>query len=458
MRISYNLLKKFVNFKLSPQNLASMLTSLGIETSVVSSGCGWTNVYTVKILNIQKHTGANKLFLCKVSDGTQEYSIVCGAKNIALGQIVPLAKIGAVLPGNFEIKKLKIRDIESEGMLCSEKELGLKAESDGIFILDENTKIGVALENVLDEIDPVIEIEITTNRGDCLNHLGIAREIGAKLRKKISLPAIKTFNLPVLNNVEVKSDLCSRYTGNIISGVRVGSSPKWITDILDKSGIRSINNIVDITNYVMIELGQPFHAFDITKLSSKKIIVRNATEFEKITALDGKEYKLDSDMLVIADDQKPIAIAAIMGGEYSGIDKKTKTIFLESAIFDAVSIRKTSKKLNLSSNSSYRFERGLDVNMTELALWRAATLITDIAGGKIEAKVDLQNIKYEKIKIKLRIERVAKVLGYTLKANEIVEILRFLGIDSQFTCLEKGLLPPAPAKILCTIPSWRNDI
>jgi phenylalanyl-tRNA synthetase beta chain len=449
MKISYNWLKEFVNFELNPRELASVLTSLGIETSVTLGGCGWTSVYTVKVLDVQKHPDANKLFLCRVSDGMQEYFIVCGAKNIAVGQIVPLAKVGATLPGKFEIKKSKIRGVESEGMICSEEELGFKAESDGnILVLSENTEIGAPLETVLDNIDSILEVEIATNRGDCLSHLGIAREIGAKLRKIVSMPIIKSFNAPQLNCVEVKSNLCLRYIGCIISGVKVGPSPKWIIDVLEKSAIRSINNIVDIANYVMVELGQPLHAFDVAKLNSKKVIVRQANDSEKITALDGKEYKLDSDMLVIADNQNPIAIAGVMGGEYSGVDEKTETIFLESAIFDATSVRKTSKKLNLSSDSSYRFERGLGWDIADFALWRAVNLITEIAGGKMEAREDLQTVKYARTNIALRVERVAKVLGYTVEDDEIAEILRFLGIDLQ----------PRGEILLCTVPSWRNDI
>ncbi|MDR0820431.1 MAG: phenylalanine--tRNA ligase subunit beta [Endomicrobium sp.] len=448
MKLSYNWLKKFVDFELSPQELASMLISVGIETSVVSTGCDWCNVVTVEVLEVLKHPGADRLSLCKVNDGSKDYSIVCGAKNIAAGQIVPLAKIGAVLPGNFKINKSKIRGTVSEGMICSEADLGLKKESDGILILDKNTKMGVALENVLSGLDSILEIEITTNRGDCLSHLGVAREIGAKLRKILSFPIIKTFNIPYLNCIEVKSDLCRRYIGSVISGVKICPSPGWIADALEKSGIRPVNNVVDITNYVMIELGQPLHAFDITKLSSKKIVVRKAVDFEKITALDGKEYKLDSEMLVIADSKKPVAIAGVMGGEYSGIDEKTETVFLESAIFDAVSIRKTSKKLNLSSGSSYRFERGLGWNITELASWRAANLIIEIAGGRMEAREDLQIVKYERADIALRVEKVSKILGCAVKEDEIAEILRFLGIDLQ----SRGTI------IFCTVPSWRNDI
>jgi phenylalanyl-tRNA synthetase beta chain len=448
MKVSYHLLKSFVNFDLDPKELASTLTSIGIESSVVTNTCNWTDVVTAKIVDIQKHPQADKLSLCKVNDGTKEYSIVCGAKNISVGQVVPLAKIGAILPDNFKIKKSKIRGIESEGMLCSKKDLGLTRDSEGIYILDDKTKIGVALDDVLGDTDSVLDVEITTNRGDVLSHLGVSREIGAKLKKIVTCPKIKTSNVLGLNCVQVKSNLCLRYIGGIICGVKVGESPKWIKDILEKSGIRSINNIVDITNYVMLELGQPLHAFDLKKLASKNIIVRAANELEKITALDGKEYSLCSDMLVISDDKRPIAIAGVMGGQYSGIDENTETIFLESAIFDSMSIRKTSKKLNLSSDSSYRFERGLSWDITETAFWRAVNLISDIAGGKIEAQEDLQNAKHEKISIALRVNRVLKVLGYKIDEDEIIETLRYLGMDLQ----SKG------GVILCTVPSWRNDI
>lgn len=447
MKISYNWLKKLVDFDLAPQDLAAVLTSIGVETSVISSP-SWTNVITVKVLEKQKHPDADKLSLCIVSDGENTMRIVCGAANVAEGQIVPLAKIGAVLPGGFEIKKSKIRGIESEGMICSEEELGLKEKSEGIFVLDENTEVGIPLEKALGEIDSILEIEITTNRGDCLSHLGVAREIGAKLRKTPSLPSIRTIDAASLSIVKVESDLCTRYIGSVISGIKVGPSPKWMADALEKCAIRPINNIVDITNYVMLELGHPLHAFDMSKLASKKVIVRNAKEGETMTALDGKEYKLEPDMLIIADEAKPVAIAGVMGGEYSGIDENTTTVFLESAMFNAASVRKTSRKLNLSSDSSYRFERGVAWDIAEFASWRAANLIFDLAGGRIETREDIRTTEYEKTEIALRVERVSKLLGYKIEGDEIAGILRFLGIDLQ----------PRGEIILCTIPSWRNDI
>ncbi|MDR1196245.1 MAG: phenylalanine--tRNA ligase subunit beta [Endomicrobium sp.] len=447
MKISYNLLKKFVDFDLSPQELSKMLTLIGVETYVLSEQGQWSGVITAKVLEKEKHPNADKLSLCKLTDGANFYSVVCGAPNVAAGQTVPLAVVGAVLPGDFKIKQSKIRGTDSEGMICSERELGLAEESAGIMVLEENTELGVPLEKVLD-IDSILEVEITTNRGDCLSHLGVAREIGAKLRKTPILPLVKTPTVSAASNIKVESDLCSRYIGCVISGIKVGPSPKWLSDAVEKFGIRSINNIVDVTNYILLELGQPLHAFDISKLASQNVIVRNAKQGEKITALDAKVYELDSEILVIADEEKPVAIAGVMGGEFSGIDEKTETVFLESAVFNADSIRKTSKKLNLSSDSSYRFERGVSWDIAEFASWRAANLIYQVAGGRIESREDIQTAQYEKTNITLRLERVPKVLGYRIEEDDIAEILRFLGIDLQ----------PRGEIILCKIPSWRNDI
>jgi phenylalanyl-tRNA synthetase beta chain len=450
MKLSYNWLKKFVDFNLSPHGLVELLISVGIESFVIPNNYDWHGVVTAKVLEVRrKCQGASKLFLCKVSDGFEEYSIVCGATNIAVGQIVPLAKVGAVLPGNFKIKKSRIRGLVSEGMVCSEFDLGLKEKSEGILVLAESTKVGVNLGNVLRKIDSIIEVEVPTNRGDCLSYLGISREIAAKLHKTQLLPTIKTFDVPKLNCIEVKSNLCSRYIGTIISGVKVAQSPKWILDVLEKSGIRSVNNIVDVANYVMIELGQPLHVFDMLKLSSKKVVVRNALNFEKIIILDGsKECELSSKMLVIADAKIPIAIAGIMGGKYSSIDKKTENVFLESAVFNTTSIRKTSKNLNLSSDSSYRFERGVSWDISDFASWRAANLIVEIAGGKIESREDLKTVEYKKINVSLRFEKVNKILGINIERNEILEILKSLGI----------ILKEKMGMVVCAIPTWRNDI
>ncbi|MDR3049336.1 MAG: phenylalanine--tRNA ligase subunit beta [Elusimicrobiota bacterium] len=448
MKISYNWLKKFIDFKLTPQEAAKTLTFIGVETNIVSSGFDWTKVITAKVVSVEKHPNADKLSCCLLNDGTNDYHIVCGAKNVSAGQIVPLAMAGAVLAGGFEIKKSKIRGIESEGMICSKSELGLAQKSDGIMVLLDNTKIGVPLENVL-ESDTIFEVEITPNRGDCLSHLGIAREIAAKLQRPVNMPIIKqAYRVAVINDIKVESKLCRRYIGAVLTGVKVAPSPKWLAESLEKCGIRPINNIVDITNFVMLELGQPLHAFDAGKLASNKVIVRNAKENEKITALDGKEYILDDEMLVISDEAKAIAIAGVMGGEYSGIDENTTTVFLESAIFDASSVRKTSKKLKLLSDSSYRYERGVSWDICEQASWRAENLIAQVAGGRLEKREDVKNINYENTEILLRLDRIKKVLGYSVDEQKVAQILRFLGINLQ----------PRLGIILCSIPSWRNDI
>ncbi|MDR2708812.1 MAG: phenylalanine--tRNA ligase subunit beta [Elusimicrobiota bacterium] len=450
MKISFNWLKKFIDLDIDPYKTADILTFSGVETTVLSdSKPAWTKIVSAKILEAQKHPNADKLWLCKVSDGSEVYQIVCGAPNVREGMIVALAKIGATLPGGFEIKKAKIRSIESEGMMCSKKELGLALESDGIMELDPKTKLGQPLEIILDKVeDAVLEFEITPNRGDCLSHLGIARELAAKLKKNLTLPPIKTSNALLGHNVKIESDKCQRYIGVIIKDIEVKPSPEWLADALEKCGVRPINNIVDITNYVMLSLGQPMHAFDLAKLDGQEIIVRNAKTGEKILALDSKEYELDESMLVICDKKAPVAIAGIMGGEVSGVTNNTKAILLESAIFDASSIRKTSKKLKLSSDSSYRYERGVDWGITETASWFAINLITAIAGGSIVNKTDIATKKFKPTEIVLRFERVKKVLGYTIEENEIAKILRFLGCD----------LLPRKEVVLCKVPSWRNDI
>jgi len=287
MKTSYNWLRDIVDFDLSPQELCHTLTSLGVETSVISGGVQWKGVITAKVVDRQKHPNADKLSICRVNDGNKEYEIVCGAKNVEAGQIIPLAVLGAVLPGDFVIKPAKIRGVASEGMICSEQELGLKAESDGIMVLGEDTPLGKNLEDVLGEADTILEIEITTNRGDCLSHWGVAREIAAKLQKIPNLPIIKNVKFSESNVIEIKDkDLCTRYIGCQIKGVKIGPSPKWMADRLESCGIKSINNIVDITNYVLLELGHPLHAFDSSTISGGKIIVRRANQGEKITTLD----------------------------------------------------------------------------------------------------------------------------------------------------------------------------
>lgn len=450
MKISYNWLRDIVDFDLSPQELCHTLTSLGVETSVISGGVQWKGVITAKVVDRQKHPNADKLSICRVNDGNKEYEIVCGAKNVEAGQIIPLAVLGAVLPGDFVIKPAKIRGVASEGMICSEQELGLKAESDGIMVLGEDTPLGKNLEDVLGEADTILEIEITTNRGDCLSHWGVAREIAAKLQKIPNLPIIKNVKFSESNVIEIKDkDLCTRYIGCQIKGVKIGPSPKWMADRLESCGIKSINNIVDITNYVLLELGHPLHAFDSSTISGGKIIVRRANQGEKITTLDGKTHELTSNMLLIADASKPLAVAGVIGGEFSSINETTTDIFLESAVFNPGNIRKTARTLNISTDASYRYERGTSWEVAEMASWRAVNLIAELAGGRLELREDVNSPENKKVIIQLRVERVAKILGYEIDEKTIANILRFLGIEIS-TKVEKVLI--------AEVPSYRNDI
>uniref|UniRef100_UPI0039B88F72 phenylalanine--tRNA ligase subunit beta n=1 Tax=Candidatus Ruminimicrobium bovinum TaxID=3242779 RepID=UPI0039B88F72 len=344
----------------------------------------------------------------------------------------------------------KIRGVASEGMICSEEELGLKESSDGIMVLDENTPLGKKLEDVLTDIDTVLEIEITTNRGDCLSHWGVAREIAAKLQKIPVLPQIKTTKFNEKNLIDIQAaDLCSRYIGCYIKGVKIAPSPKWMKDKLEICGIKSINNVVDITNYILLELGHPLHAFDASTISNGKVIVRRAKDKEQIKTLDGKLHELNNNDLIIADSSKPLAIAGVIGGEFSSIRETTADIFLESAVFNPGSIRKTARKLNISTDASYRYERGTSWEVAEMASWRAINLICELAGGRLEFREDYNCPDNEKIEIKLRIEKVTKLLGYEIDEKTIANILRFLGIE--INSVTQNIL-------MAKIPSWRNDI
>ncbi|MCR4662614.1 MAG: phenylalanine--tRNA ligase subunit beta [Endomicrobiaceae bacterium] len=450
MKISYNWLKELVDFDMEPQDLCKMLTFLGVETTVVGGGTNWSGVVTAKVLDRQKHPNSDHLSICKVNDGTKDYQIVCGAPNVAAGQTIPLALIGAVLPGNFVIKASKIRGVSSEGMICSKEELGLEESSDGIMVLDEKTPLGKKLEDVLDKQDTILEIEITTNRGDCLSHWGVAREIAAKLQKIVTLPPLKTVKYAEKNLVEVKDkDLCTRYIGCHITGIKIAPSPKWMKNKLESCGVKSINNVVDITNYVMLELGQPLHAFDATTLSGGKVIVRRANDGEKLATLDGKTHELDKNNLVIADGSKALAIAGVIGGQSSSITDATTEVFLEAAVFNPGSVRKTARKLNISTDASYRYERGTSWEVAEMASWRALNLITELAGGRLETREDYNAPDNKKTVIKLRVERVEKLLGYAVDENTIANILRFL-------CIEINSI--VQNVLVAEVPSYRNDI
>jgi phenylalanyl-tRNA synthetase beta chain len=387
-------LREYVDFGINPEELADRLTMAGLEVEGIEyRGKGLENIVVAEILGMRPHPDATKLSLCDVSDGERSYAIVCGASNMKPGDKVALARIGTELPPGpkfpegLTIKKAKIRGEASEGMLCAENEIGLGEESDGIMILPPSSKLGARLIDELGLSDVIFEINVTPNRPDCLSVVGIAREVAAILGTELKYP---DFGVPESNediNRLVKVELldsqkCPRYTCRVINNVSIGPSPAWLKTRLESSGVRSINNVVDVTNYVLLELGQPLHAFDCDLIEERKIVVRAAGAGEIIKTLDGIERKLTPEDLLICDGKRPVALAGVMGGANTEVSEGTKNILLESAYFDPSAVRKTSRKTGLKSESSYRFERGGDPNGVTRALDRAAALIVELSGGQ----------------------------------------------------------------------------
>ena len=373
MDISRKWLADYVALDCDDAVLCHKLTMAGIEVehieklSTVPAG-----VVAAKILERNAHPGSDHLSVCKVTDGTEELQIVCGAPNCDAGCIVPLAKIGTVFKtpeGEFKIKRSKLRGVESFGMMCSEEELGISGNNDGLMILPADTKLGTTIESLYPG-DTRIELEITPNRPDCLSMWGVARDVSCQLQCEAKLPEITVpecdIQIPELVTVEDK-ELCPRYIGRVIKNIKIGPSPDWLKERLESIGLRSINNVVDVTNFVMMELGQPLHAFDRNTLSGHRVVARRAKAGEKITLLDGREVELNDSHLVIADGEKPMALAGIMGGEFSGVTENTTEILLESAVFKSSHIRTTSRQLGISTDASYRYERGVDYDMAEVA-------------------------------------------------------------------------------------------
>ncbi len=454
MKVTYNWLKEFIDIDdLTPHDVANILTDIGIEVdSVKYAAENLEKVVTGKIVEITKHPNADKLKICQVDVGDTVLQIVTGADNVFEGAIVPVALHGSKLPIGIRIKKSKLRGVVSNGMLCSEEELGLADSSQGIMILPENIEIGTDVKKALNLDDWIIEYEITTNRPDALSVLGIARELKAILNRPIKLPLTdyETGEFAAEDEASLSvqdTAACPRYNGFVIKGLKVGESPLWLKVRLYLVGLRPINSVVDVTNYVMYEIGQPLHAFDLSKLKGREIIVRRAKEGETIITLDGAERKLTADDLVIADATKPVAIAGIMGGEESGTDFNTTEVLLESAHFEPMTIRKTSKRLGLSTDSSYRFERGTDIEATSFAAERAIHLIQKFCGGKA-AKGCLESYPkpYSPKVIVFTPERATKILGVNIPARKSFEILGNLGFQVK---KEKDY-------IVVKVPSWRK--
>ncbi|MCB0378357.1 MAG: phenylalanine--tRNA ligase subunit beta [Bdellovibrionales bacterium] len=436
--------------------LSSLLTKSGLEVEDMENpSAHWDHIVVGELLEVGRHPDADKLTLCKVNVGGQEpLQIVCGAKNHKQGDKVAVATVGAVLPGDFKIKKSKIRGVESFGMLCSKTELGLSEESDGILIMDKAVKVGAPLKEAFGEGDVVFELNVTPNRADCLSHIGLARELSTLLDRPVkkTSPEIRESGKAIDDwiKVQLKDDQgCPRYCGRIISGVKVGPSPTWLQQRLQAVGVNSINNIVDITNYVLFEYGQPLHAFDYSQIQKQTITIEKAKTGESFTTLDGTEVKLNDHDLLIKDGGRAVALAGVVGGQNSGVSASTTDIFLESAFFTAEGVRKTSRAHGIETDSCYRFSRGVDPEQTLAAMDRAAALIQELGGGEIQkGHVDLYPKPVEFNPIKISIDYVSERLGFTIEAQD------FVGWMKRLCCQVNG----SGDTYEVTPPSYRWDL
>lgn len=455
MKFTVNWLKQYVDFSLTSSELADRLTMLGLEVDAVENlYSGIDQIRVARVLSVTKHPNADKLSLCEVMVGDDRKRIVCGAPNVKAGMLAPVALPGCTMPEGFVIKKSKIRGEVSEGMLCSGSELGLAIDSSGLMELSEDCRCGERLVDALGLLDTMIEVDITPNRADCASLIGIAREVAGVTGGVLKIPVSDAAPLSETHaafSVEVSApDACPRYAAKLLKNVTVGPSPWWLKRLLIAVGLRPINNVVDITNFVMLEYGQPLHAFDFLKIEGQKIIVRKAVPGEKMFTLDGVERSLDPEMLLICDGQRPVAIAGVMGGQNSEVTQQTTEILLESAYFDAVGIRRASRALTLSTDASYRFERGVDPQGTVNALERAAQLIVELCGADlVPGGIDcVSNIGAPK-EILLRTSRVNSQLGIVFDQSEISSLLARIGINSK-------VVDTNTLKVLA--PSFRVDI
>ena len=462
MKLSYNWLKDYLECNLTPVQVADAMTSIGIEVDGVEEQeeipGGLAGVVVAKVLECEAHPDSDHLHITKVDDGSGEaLQVVCGAPNVAAGQKVLFARIGTVLPGDFKIKKSKIRGVESFGMICAEDELGIGTSHEGIMVLPEDAVIGTPAKDYLGlKTEAVIEYEITANRVDAASHWGVARDLYAWLQLnhlpcKLRKPDVSAFEAAAAEavcskknspqtapaasasglDVEVlDNEGAPRYSGVTIRGVKVGPSPEWLQKKLLSIGLRPIDNIVDISNFILFELGQPLHTFDADKVSGGKVIVRRAAEGETLRTLDGVDRKLCSRDMVIANADGPMCIAGVFGGEESGVSAETTSVFVESAYFDPASIRRTSKSQGLQTDASFRYERGADPEVTIYALKRAALLILELAGGHIEGPVrEICPKPYERKRIELDFDRMEAFIGKKIGHDTIVRILEALGYN-----------------------------
>ncbi len=454
MRISIPWLTKYVEIQQSAEELADMLTMLGLEAETPKKPL-FTGIVVGHVLEADKHPNADRLKLCIVHDGKAKFQVVCGAPNVAAGQKVPFAKVGAVLGDNFKIAKAKIRGEHSYGMICSERELGISDENEGILVLRDGAKVGEDFAEHINSSQQYLDIDLTPNRPDCMSHVGVSREIAVKIQKKLNYESARPRSYKqneAEKNISIKiddKDCCPRYIAGIVHNIDVKPSPDWLVVDLESAGQRSINNIVDISNYVLLEMGHPTHIFDYDKISTKTVGIRNAKKGEIITTLDEKKRKLTNE-LVITDGKKPIALAGVMGGIESAVTDKTQNVLIESAYFDPVTIRRGSKSLGLSTEASKRFERGADPEGAESAFWRVIELLEELAGGEwVPGINDAYPKKIDQPTIALTREKVDILSGCTFSDAFVKKTLSDLSI-----LVKKD----GKGGWMCTPPSFRPDL
>ncbi|MBE0479052.1 phenylalanine--tRNA ligase subunit beta [Candidatus Aerophobetes bacterium] len=461
MRASYNELRRMVDFPYTPDELAERLTNVGLEVKEIQTAGEEKGVVVGKILTVKKHPNADKLKIVEVDTGKDKISLVCGAPNVEEGRYVAVAVEGAQLPGGIRVKKVNIRGISSPGMICSERELGLGEDHSGVMIFSSELQLGERFYRALGLEDTIFDIELTSNRGDCLSILGIAREIAAIAGKKVRLPDFHFKDEQIIFEDDVlpikieAPELCPFYAARIIRGIKIAPSPLWLRWKILLSGAKPVNNVVDVTNYVMWELGQPLHPFDLETLAGPQIIVRRAKQGEALVTLDDKERKLSEDMLVIANAEEPIAIAGIMGGRETEVTEATEDILLEAAYFSPISVSRTSRKLDLSSEASSRFERGVDAAMVEKAMDRASVLIQKVAGGKIvEPSLGAGKPPVKKKEVYFRPSKVNRITGLRIPSFTSEKILKNLGFEVKKDKENTKNM----GKWIVYVPGFRHDI
>lgn len=450
MKLPIKWLKEYVDTKLTAEKIAEKLTMTGLEVEEISGGQNFTSVVVGHVLSVEKHPNADKLNVAIVDIGDKKLQIVCGATNLDKGQNVPVALVGAKL-GDYDITKATLRGVDSYGMICSERELGISDEHAGIMVLNKKTIPGTDVSQILGG-ERVLDVKVLANRSDCMSVVGLAREVAVVTNSNITIPAIKLAEKSNTNDftIEIENkDLCPRYIARFVEGLKSASTPEWMKECLVSCGVRPISLFVDISNYVMLEYGQPLHFFDLDKLKEKKIVVRSAKVGEELTTLDGIKRKLTKDNLVITDGKSPIALAGVMGGATTEIDDDTKNILIEAAVFDKASIRRTSRALGLRSEAVARFEKGISLGLPDVAIDRAVQLLHDLGKGTIsKTKIDISDTKTKIKSINLDIAKMNTFLGTDILEKEAIDILQSLGFKT--TKVKNGFEVESPY--------WRIDI